>query len=95
MDVSFLLYFITIPFDWTCKQNLLEMAKHEADIGWIFADQRAKSVYVGLSMICYTLGKEKRMCFGEFQLSGRMGKLLYWRCLTASCFSKSAKSKNL
>ena len=32
---------------------------------------------VGLSMMCYTLGKEKRMCFGDFQLSGLIGKLLY------------------
>ena len=32
---------------------------------------------VGLSMMCYTFGKEKRMCLGDFQLSGLMGKLLY------------------
>ena len=32
---------------------------------------------VGLSMMCYTFGKEKRMCFGDIQLSGLMGKLLY------------------
>ncbi len=31
---------------------------------------------VGLSMMCYTLGKEKRMVLGDFQLSGRIGKLL-------------------
>lgn len=31
---------------------------------------------VGLSMMCYTEGKEKRTCFGECQPNGRMGKLL-------------------
>ena len=46
---------------------------------------------VGLSMMCYTLGKEKRTFLGDFQLRGLIGKLLYCRCLTASCFSKSAK----
>ena len=29
---------------------------------------------VGLSMMCYTLGKEERTCLGDFQLSGLMGK---------------------
>jgi len=29
---------------------------------------------VGLSMMCYTLGKEERTCLGERQLRGRMGK---------------------
>ena len=33
--------------------------------------------FVGLSMMCYTFGKEKRMCLGDFQLSGLIGKLLY------------------
>lgn len=33
--------------------------------------------YVGLSMMSYTFGKEKRTCLGDFQLSGLMGKLLY------------------
>ena len=33
--------------------------------------------HVGLSMMCYTLGKEKRTCLGDFQLSGLIGKLLY------------------
>jgi hypothetical protein len=32
--------------------------------------------YVGLSMMCYTLGKENRTALGEIQLRGRMGKLL-------------------
>ena len=32
---------------------------------------------VGLSMMCYTSGKEKRTCLGDFQLSGLIGKLLY------------------
>ena len=32
---------------------------------------------VGLSMMCYALGKERRTCLGESQLRGRMGKLLY------------------
>ena len=31
---------------------------------------------VGLSMMCYTLGKLDRTCFGDFQLRGRIGKLL-------------------
>ena len=35
-----------------------------------------KLVDVGLSMMCYTFGKEKRMCLGDCQLSGLMGKLL-------------------
>jgi len=32
---------------------------------------------VGLSMMCYRLGKARRTCFGERQLRGRIGKLLY------------------
>ncbi len=32
--------------------------------------------FVGLSMMCYTLGKEKRTVLGDFQLRGRIGKLL-------------------
>ena len=32
---------------------------------------------VGLSTMCYTLGKEKRTCLGDFQLRGLIGKLLY------------------
>ena len=35
------------------------------------------TVFVGLSMMCYTFGKEKRTCLGDFQLSGLIGKLLY------------------
>ena len=31
---------------------------------------------VGLSMMCYTLGKLDRTCFGDCQLRGRIGKLL-------------------
>lgn len=31
---------------------------------------------VGLSMMCYTLGKENKTCLGERQLRGRIGKLL-------------------
>ena len=31
-------------------------------------------VYVGLSMKCYRLGKEKRTCLGERQIKGRIGK---------------------
>ena len=46
---------------------------------------------VGLSMMCYTVGKEKRTALGDFQLSGRMGKLLYCLCRTASCLAKSSK----
>lgn len=50
-------------------------------------DARVKAIHsVGLSMMCYTGGKEKRTCFGERQLSGRMGKSLYLYCQTASCF---------
>ena len=48
-------------------------------------------VIVGLSMMCYTMGKEKRTALGDFQLSGRMGKLLYCLCRTASCLAKSSK----
>jgi hypothetical protein len=40
----------------------------------VFTDPFADGV--GLSMIHYTLGNEKSMCFGECQLRGRMGKLL-------------------
>jgi hypothetical protein len=36
-----------------------------------------REITVGLSMMCYTLGKEKRTCLGDFQLSGLIGKLLY------------------
>lgn len=43
-----------------------------------------KMLTVGLSMMCYRLGKEKRMSLGDRQLRGRMGKLLYCLCLTAS-----------
>lgn len=32
---------------------------------------------VGLSMMRYTFGKEKRTCLGDFQLRGLIGKLLY------------------
>ena len=32
---------------------------------------------VGLSMMCYTFGKEKRIVFGDLQLRGLIGKLLY------------------
>ena len=46
---------------------------------------------VGLSMMCYTMGKEKRTALGDFQLSGRLGKLLYCLCRTASCLAKSSK----
>ena len=42
---------------------------------------------VGLSMMCYTLGKANRISLGDFQLSGLMGKLLYWRSRIASCFT--------
>ena len=61
-------------------------------------DERFKSfeeiqrkMIVGLSMMCYRLGKENKTALGECQLRGRIGKLLYWLCRTASCFSKSAK----
>ena len=33
-------------------------------------------VNVGLSMMCYTLGKANKTCLGERQLRGRIGKLL-------------------
>ena len=36
-------------------------------------------IIVGLSMMCYTLRNEKRIVLGDFQPSGRMGKLLYCR----------------
>ena len=42
---------------------------------------------VGLSMMCYTLGKANRTSLGDFQLSGLMGKLLYWCSRIASCFT--------
>ncbi len=32
--------------------------------------------YVGLSMMCYTEGKERRTCLGECQFRGRIGKSL-------------------
>ena len=35
-----------------------------------------ETVVVGL---CYTQGKVRRLCLGERQLRGRMGKLLYLR----------------
>ena len=41
-------------------------------------DPQARSTkHVGLQMMCYTFGKEKRTCLGDFQLSGLIGKLLY------------------
>ena len=46
---------------------------------------------VGLSMMSYTLGKENKTILGEIQLRGRMGKLLYCLCQTASCLAKSSK----
>ena len=49
------------------------------------------SKYVGLSMMCYRLGKENKTFLGEIQLRGRMGKLLYCLCQTASCLAKSSK----
>ena len=39
---------------------------------------------VGLSMMCYTSGKEERTCLGERQSRGRMGKSLYFLFQTAS-----------
>ena len=33
--------------------------------------------YVGLSMMCYRLGKENKTDLGDNQLRGRIGKLLY------------------
>ncbi len=50
---------------------------------------------VGLSMKCYTSGKEKRTCLGERQMRGRIGKSLYLYCQRASCVRKSSKEKNL
>ena len=35
-----------------------------------------KIFVVGLSKMCYTLGKENKTCLGERQARGRMGKLL-------------------
>lgn len=35
-----------------------------------------QSENVGLSMMCYTLGKANKTCLGERQLRGRIGKLL-------------------
>ena len=32
---------------------------------------------VGLSMMCYRLGKVNKTCLGECQFRGRIGKLLY------------------
>ena len=37
-----------------------------------------ESFFVGLSMMCYTLGKENKTALGDNQLRGRMGKLLYF-----------------
>ena len=48
-------------------------------------EEARKLSNVGLSMMCYTSGKAERICLGERQLSGRMGKLLYLFCQTASC----------
>lgn len=33
--------------------------------------------FVGLSMMCYRLGKENKTDLGDNQLRGRIGKLLY------------------
>ena len=46
---------------------------------------------VGLSMMCYAFEEADKKSFGEFQLSGRIGKALCWRRLMASCFLKSSK----
>ena len=45
---------------WNCKYHIVFAPKYR----------------VGLSMICYTLGKLDRTCLGDCQLRGRMGKLL-------------------
>lgn len=47
-------------------------------------------VNVGLSMMCYRIGKEERTCLGDCQLSGRMGKSLYLYCHERSCLRKSS-----
>ena len=39
-------------------------------------NRRKDSEIVGLSMMCYTLGKANKTCLGERQLRGRIGKLL-------------------
>ena len=65
------LYFIIF---FGLHQCLVKMPK----LGFISSKgKKDKTCFVGLSMMCYTLGKEKRMCLGDFQLSGLMGKLLY------------------
>lgn len=49
----------------------------DCEAGAIVANKSAATRRrVGLSMMCYTEGKEKRTCFGECQPNGRMGKLL-------------------
>ena len=49
-------------------------------VGWLKRKGSRKNkkieFTVGLSMMCYTLGKLDRTCFGDFQLRGRIGKLL-------------------
>ena len=42
----------------------------------VIDNRRTVTQNVGLSMMCYTLGKLDRTCFGDFQLRGRIGKLL-------------------
>ena len=59
------------------------------------AGGRTDCRFVGLSMMCYTLGKEKRTCLGDCQSRGRMGKLLYSLFHLESCLVKSSKEKNL
>ena len=43
----------------------------------VFAAVFLSNAVVGLSMMCYTLGKAERICKGERQASGLIGKLLY------------------
>ena len=62
-----------------------------SDFFGYFARFEHYSVIVGLSMMCYTFGKENKTSLGDNQLRGRIGKLLYCLWRTASCFSKSSK----
>lgn len=53
------------------KHNILRLSKKITKINTIFC------IFVGLSMMCYRLGKENKTDLGDNQLRGRIGKLLY------------------
>ncbi len=42
----------------------------------MYTKEQEESIFVGVTMMCYTAAKAVKVCLGERQLRGRMGKLL-------------------